>query len=164
MNIIKIIFTNGFILMIPVLAWNIFFTAKLPPEYGPKSFDKNIPQLLLTGENISRSIVFILPLLFMINISTPAGRAGLAVYILGSLAYYISWLLVIYRPDLSWSKGLFGFAAPAYTPLIWLTGISLMADSYYFNIAYSAWHYSVPSLTFLIFHISHAYLAYSKKN
>ena len=37
----------------------------------------------------------------------------------------------------AWSRSLFGFTAQAFTPSIWLTGLSLIADSYYFKLAYS---------------------------
>jgi hypothetical protein len=164
MNILKIIFTNGYILIIPILFWNIIFTAKLPPAYAPKSFNTNIPMFLLIGENIFRTVIFVFPFLFKININLIQGKQGLIVYLFGSLFYYASWLLLIYSPNSLWSKSLFGFAAPAWTPIIWLVGIALMADSYYFKITYNKWHFIIPCIIFSIFHVTHSVLAYLRSN
>jgi hypothetical protein len=163
-QVLKTILTNGFFTLIPILAWNIIFVSKLPPAYDPKSFDKDIPLFLLIGENFFRTISFGLPLLFKINIATVQGRLGLIIYILGTVLYFASWLLHIYAPDSLISRSIFGFAAPAYTPLIWLIGISLLADSYYFNFTYSKWHYLLPSIVFLIFHVTHTCLVFLKKS
>lgn len=160
MSIIKIILANGYIPIIPILAWNIIFTSKLPLAYNPKSFNSNIPLFLLIGENIFRTIIFILPIVFKINITTVQGKQGLFVYLFGSFLYYASWLFLIYSPNSSWSNSVFGFTAPAYTPIIWLIGISLMVDSYYFNITYTKWHFIIPCILFSIFHITHALVVY----
>ncbi len=71
-----IIFTNGFIPVIPVLIWNAVFTKKLPEEFGPESFDRGIPGPLLISENILRLLVFFLPLCTRINIISSIGQLG----------------------------------------------------------------------------------------
>ena len=164
MNIIKTIVTNGYIPIIPILIWNIIFTSKLPKAYDPNVFNSDIPLFIIAVENIFRSIVFILPILFQINIFSHIGRRGLYIYILGSVLYFISWLLLIFAPNSLWSGSIFGFTAPAYTPIIWLIGISLMADSYYFNISYAKWHYILPCVIFSIFHIMHSIFVYVRTN
>jgi hypothetical protein len=164
MNVIKAILTNGCIPLLPIFAWNIIFVSKLPPAYDPKSFNDGIPSLLLLGENLFRTIIFVFPLLFKINIGTTQGKQGLIVYILGIFLYFASWLLQIYAPNLLLSKSMFGFAAPAYLPILWLIGISLMANSYYFNFIYSKWHYILPCIVFSIFHVTHTYLVYLRTN
>ncbi len=72
--------------------------------------------------------------------------------------------MLIHMPDSLWSQSIVGFAAPAYTPVLWLVGISWMADSYYFErfsrITYSKWHYVIPSIGFSIFHITHSVFVY----
>lgn len=45
-------------------------------------------------------------------------------YALGVLVYSASWLPLIYASDAAWSNGAAGLLAPAYTLLIWLTGIA----------------------------------------
>ena len=160
MHIIKLILRNGFILLIPILVWNLIFTSNLPLAYEQKSFDSNIPIFLLIGENIFRIIVFIFPILLKINISASNGKLGLLIYGFGSMLYYISWLMLIYAPNSFWSTSEIGFTAPAYPPLIWLIGIGLMADSYYFKLSYIKWHFIIPSILFALFHITHTYLVF----
>jgi hypothetical protein len=164
MDIIKALLTNGYILIIPILVWNSLFTAKLPPAYDPKSFNSNIPLFILIGENIFRAIIFILPLLFKINITSVQGKQGFIIYIFGSILYYMSWLLLMFVPNSLWGSSIFGFVAPAYTPIIWLIGISLMVDSYYFKIPYAKWQFIIPCIIFSIFHVTHAVLVYLRSS
>jgi hypothetical protein len=162
MDILNLIFTNGFLPLLPVFAWNIIFASKLPSAFGPENFDKGIPKPVLTGETVFRTIVFLMPLLFSLNIQTGSGTAGLAFYILGLILYFLSWIMLMFFPKTSWSKSVFGFTAPAYTPAVWLAGIGLMADRYYFTAAFSVWHYFLPAVLFLVFHISHTVTVYSR--
>jgi hypothetical protein len=156
MNLMRKIISNGYILMLPILIWNLIFTSKLPPAYDPKNFNNDIPILIFIGENLFRSIIFILPLFMKLDIANKTGKQGFIVYSFGSLFYYLSWLMLIYTPNSLWSNSGFGFAAPAYTPIIWLIGISLMANSYYFKITYKRWHFIIPSMAFSFFHGAHA--------
>jgi hypothetical protein len=162
MSIINKISSNGFVPIIPILVWNILFTSKLPPAFSPESFNRDIPLTIVIGENIFRSIVFLLPIFFRINLSSSIGKIGFFVFSIGTVLYFLSWLILIYFPDSGWSRSLFGFAAPAYTPLIWLVGLSLMADSYYFNIPFSKWHFILPSLGFFIFHLLHTFHVFKR--
>jgi hypothetical protein len=162
MSLVRKVLFNGFVLIIPILVWNIVFTSKLPSAFNPKSFNSGIPVFIVFGENIFRSIVFFMPLLFRIKLSSTIGKKGLLLFSTGALLYFISWLLLIYFPDSTWSVSLFGFAAPAATPLIWLIGLSLMADSYYFNLPFSKWHFIMPSVAFSIFHILHTLHVYNR--
>ncbi len=158
-----IIFTNGFIPVIPVLIWNAVFTKKLPEEFGPESFDRGIPGPLLISENILRLLVFFLPLCTRINIISSIGQLGLIIFLFGIACYFGSWIMLIRFPGARWSKSLFGFTAPAYTPLIWLVGLSLLIDSYYFRFSYAFWHYAILSCAFIGVHLTHTILAFSKK-
>jgi hypothetical protein len=155
MKVLKIIITNGYVLIIPILLWDYLFTSKLPSQYNPQTFNSNIPLYIKNMENIFRTVILTLPLLFRIDISSSIGKKGMFLYIVGSVIYYVSWLLLMYAPTNKWSKSIFGQAAPAYTPIIWLIGIGLMVDSYYFNFKYSKWHYIVPAIIFSIFHVTH---------
>lgn len=98
----------------------------------------------------------------LITINKTAGKKGLIVYSIGSVFYYLSRLFLMYAPNSWWSTSALGFIAPAYTPIIWLVGIGLMADSYYFKIKYTKWHYIIPSIIFSIFHITHTILVYMR--
>lgn len=160
MDIISKITTNGFILMLPILLWNAIFTSKLPSCYHPETFKKSIPSAIFIGENIFRIIIFIFPLFLSFNFVTETGKKGLIIYCIGCVLYFSSWLLLIYLPDSVWSKSIFGFAAPAYTPIIWLTGIAFLLDNYYFDLKYNAWHLIIPSIGFCFFHLFHTSIGY----
>lgn len=159
---IRKIVTNGYMPMIPILLWNIVAVPKLPSAFDPQVFNSGIPLSVLIVENIFRTIVFILPLFLKINIDSQRGRQGLLIYIFGCLLYFASWLMLMYAPQSTWSNSIFGFAAPAYLPIIWLVGISFMAEAYYFKISYARWHLIVPSIIFSVFHITHTYLVYTR--
>jgi len=154
--------SNGYLPIIPILVWNILFTSKLPRAYQPELFNTNIPLAIMIGENIFRSIIFILPLFFKLNYSSPIGKKGLIIFCSGVVLYFSSWLMLIYAPNPEWGSNIMGFSAPAYTPIIWLFGLSLMVDSYYFKFAYSKWHFMLPSIVFSMFHITHAVYVYSQ--
>jgi hypothetical protein len=123
----------------------------LPKAFSPESFDRDVPFFIIASENAFRFAVFLMPLLLRLRISTPIGKAGIALYLFGALVYFLSWYSLIKSPASRWSTSIFGFCAPSYTPLVWLVGISLMTDSYYFDVAYSHWHFILPSLGFLLF-------------
>ena len=162
MDLFRNFLRNGYIAIFPILAWNIQLTSKLPLAFDPKSFNSNIPFAVITGENIFRSIVFTMPLFFKLNITPLLAKKGLIVFSFGVVLYFSSWLMLIYAPDSAWSNSIFGFVSPACTPIIWLVGLSLMVDSYYFKLAYSKWHFIMPSIAFTIFHVSHTVYVYNR--
>ncbi len=160
---IDIIAHNGFIFLIPILIWNLFLTPKLPVEYDPVRFDEKVPKVLLVLEHLFRTIVFLLPLLFRVDITSRTGTFGVIVYIAGLFLYFASWLVLILLPRRVWRKNFLLFSAPATTPLLWLTGIGLMAESYYFNLTLRPEHYLIPSIIFVVLHGAHSLFAYRKK-
>ena len=151
---------NCFLLTLPIMIWNIVLTNKLPKEFQPAIFSKDIPALLTYAENISRTFVFILTLLMPLCISKLTQKRGLILYVGGTLLYFISWLVLIYFPDSRWSNNVFGFMAPAYTPLLWLTGIGLIGNSFYFNLPYRRWFFILTAIIFLVFHNFHTMTIY----
>lgn len=161
MNIIKIILTNGYMPLIPILIWNYIFIPKLPLVYQPQSFNHDIPMLITVGENLFRSIIFILPLFFKLSIDESRQRKGFVVFIIGVFLYFISWLTLMYLPNSTWSNNILVFSAPAYTPIVWLVGLSMMVERYYF-FRYSKWHYIVPAILFSIFHIYHSIYVFDR--
>lgn len=142
------------------MAWNILLANKLPKEFQPETFWKNIPIFLKYGENISRTIVFMLTLLMPLSILTSTQRKGLFLYISGTILYFASWLVLIIFPKSGWSNSIIGFTAPAYTPLFWLIGIGLIGNSFYFNLPYRRWFFIWLSFIFLIFHNFHTITIY----
>lgn len=151
---------NCFLLTLPIMIWNIVLTKKLPQSFQPEIFWKDIPAYLTYGENISRAVVFMLTLLMPLRISTATQKKGLFLYIAGTIVYFASWLVLIYFPDSRWSNHMIGFMAPAYTPLLWLTGIGLIGNSFYFNLPYRRWFFISASIIFLLFHNLHTITIY----
>ena len=153
-------FLNCFILTIPILVWDFIFTNKLPKAYQPEIFWNNIPSFITYGENISRIVMFVFISLMPLKILSAIQKKGFTLYIAGTLAYFASWLILMYYPNNMWSKSVLGLLAPAYTPLFWLIGIGLIGNSLYFNIPYKRWLYFLVVIVFLIFHNWHTYLIY----
>jgi hypothetical protein len=148
------------LLLLPIMAWNLILTKKLPQAYSAEIFEKDIPAFIVNGENVSRLIVFILPLLMPFHIETQTQILGWWLYIAGTILYFFSWLVQIYYPQSAWSLSAFGFLAPAYTPLIWLIGIGLIGNTLYFSFPYRSWMYIFTAIVFIGFHLSHAATAY----
>ncbi len=151
---------NCLLLLLPIMVWNLIFASKLPRAYSDGVFSKDIPSFIANGENIFRSIVFILPILMPIKIESQSQKLGMWLYIIGTVIYFGSWLLQIYFPQSAWSLSVFGFLAPAFTPLIWLIGIGLIGRTLYFSSPYRSWMYVILSIIFLGFHLSHALIVY----
>jgi hypothetical protein len=163
MHILFHIISNGYIVFLPILLWNALFYKHLPPAYEIKSFNSNIPPLISTGEKLGRIIIFGLPVFMRLNITAPTGKIGFLTLILGIIVYFTSWLLLIFFPKSSWAKSAIGFTAPAYSIIIWLIGFAFTANSYYFKIEYSKWHYMLPSILFTGFHFSHSFFVYRRE-
>jgi len=141
---LELTWTNGFWLMLPILAWNIVFGPKITQE--AITSDAHSPAWLLGAENIFRLATFILPLLLRMDFSGRLGKIGLIVYIAGTLVYFASWLPLVYAPQSAWSQSAAGLLAPRLTPLIALLGVALIAR---------AWPYGLLATIFIFFHTWH---------
>lgn len=159
MNRIKYL-TNGVLLTLPVLLWNGLFANRLPAPFLPDIFWRDIPDWVRYGENGFRLIVFMMPLLFTVGVSTKTQKNGLIWYLAGTAVYFISWLPHFFAPESAWSASLLGFMAPAYTPTLWLVGIGLLGDRFYLSRRYHPIHYIAPALIFVIFHCTHTAIVY----
>jgi hypothetical protein len=151
---------NCMLLLLPIAAWNVAFSSKLPQAYLPAVFEKDISPLITGGENIFRLLVFFLPLLMPLQIKTQSQKIGLCFYAVGTILYFVSWLAQICFPKSPWSLSVFGFLAPACTPLIWLIGIGLIGCELYFPSSYHSWMYILLSIIFIGFHLSHVLAVY----
>lgn len=143
-----------------MLIWNGFLTKKLPQAYGTETFDLGIPKPVLLIENILRFLVFFLPLCTRLDITDSIGVLGLIIFLSGIICYFSSWIMLMRYPKSKWCTSIFGFTAPAYTPLIWLFGLSFMIESFYFNFKYSFWMYLVLSCVFIAVHLTHTILVF----
>ncbi|MBX9450195.1 MAG: hypothetical protein KL787_10965 [Taibaiella sp.] len=153
-------FLNCFLLMLPVIIWNSILTPLLPALYQPDVFENNIPGWLTYAENTSRILVFLLTLLMPLSLITPAQWKGLFLYVTGLLLYFASWIILLVFPGSTWSMGLLGFSAPAWTPLFWLAGIACLGHSFYFRMRYRKWYFISAALLFLVFHNMHTIMVY----
>jgi hypothetical protein len=154
-------FFSCFLLTLPVMAWNILLTDRLPAVFQPDVFWHNIPDWLAYGENMARGLIFLMALLMPL----PAGKlpetTGFWVYMSGLAVYFLSWVMLIEYPGTQWSQSQWGFMAPAYTPLLWLLGISLTGQSFYFKIPYRWYYYMAVALIFVGFHCLHAWIVFT---
>ena len=153
-------FLNCFVVTIPILIWNILLTDKLPKTTKPEILIQNISPFIINAENSIRIIMFTMMAFMPIQISKPIQKKGLLLFTIGTIIYFISWLVLIYYPDSLWSKSPLGVLSPAYTPVLWLVGIGLIGDRFYFNLPYKRWVFISLSIIFLIFHNIHTYEIY----
>ena len=152
--------SNGIFLTLPILLWNVIFASRLPAQFLPDIFWKDIPNAVQYGENILRIFVFMMPLFFTFGISTHNQKKGTAWYLAGIAIYFLSWLPHLFMPDSAWSTSMIGFMAPAYTPLLCLIGIGLLGERFYFPVRYRPVYYIAPVVLFLIFHCTHSAIVY----
>ena len=150
------------LLLLPAVLWNVAFVDHLPPAYAAAEFWRDIPAPLATFENVLRIVVFVLPFAMPLDFSSAAQRRALRIFVLGTLVYFCSWWAVMAWPGSSWSTSALGFTAPAYTPALWLLGISLLGQRLFWGHAYRWWMYLVVSIGFLAAHISHTVLVYAR--
>jgi hypothetical protein len=150
------------LLLLPLLAWNALFAQFLPPAYSMSEFWRDIPPLLSATENFSRFAVFALPFAMPLRLTTQAERLALQVFVIGTLVYFGSWLPLIFSPESAWSRSAIGFAAPAYTPALWLLGLARLGSHIYGFSFYRWWMYLAVSMIFLVAHISHTFVVFER--
>jgi hypothetical protein len=103
---------NAGLCMVPILAWNLALT----PRLNMDCFPGTVPRWYEATENVLRGAAMLYPFL------RPLDAAGTALY-------FASWLPLMAKDPAPWMRSLPVQLAPAYTPLLWFAGISLMADS-----------------------------------
>ena len=155
-------FQNCFLLLIPILLWNVIFMKVLPPTFQKNIFWHNIPPYIRIPENILRIVAFLCPLFMKLSFSDPSQRLGLILYIFGVGLYFWSWVMQINFTQSAWSKSIWGFTAPAYFTIIWFAGIGLIGSKLLINIPYHCSVYLVISLLFVIVHTSHALIVFKR--
>ena len=153
---------NCFLLIIPILLWNVLFASSLPKGYALEFFWKDIPPYIGTVENVLRLMVILLPLLMPLGIKSESQKIGLAIFVIGVLLYFSSWLVQIYFPESAWSKSVFGFMAPAYTTMIWFIGIGLVGETLFVKIPYHPMVYIGIAAGFVVFLSLHSYIIYTR--
>jgi hypothetical protein len=151
-------------LLVPMMLLNVALWPRLPKMYQRDVFWKDIPAWISVGENATRTVLFVLPVLMPLRVAAPIERVGFALYVVGGLLYLLSWTVQIQYPESSWSKSVWGFMAPGYTPLIWLTGIGLIGDKLFLAVSYSPMVYIALAVAFLAFHNLHLLIVYRRND
>lgn len=151
-------------LTFPPLLFSLYLMDFLPAELTPAQFNKDIPYLLIYGENIMRILVFAIPIFFSIGLSTKTQKIGLILYLAGVALYYLSYWALIVFPDSTWSTSMIGVVATAYTNLFWMIGLGLLGEKFNFliRLRYRSIFYIAPVIIFLIFHIIHVVIVYQR--
>lgn len=149
------------LLLLPTLAWNAALLKRLPPAISNPDTWGAIPQPLAIAENTLRILIFAVPFFMPLHVSTKRQRGGIALFIVGTLMYFASWVALIASPQSFWATSAAGFLAPAYTPALWLLGLSLLAQEYSWGSTAHPWTYATLSALFLAAHISHATIVYA---
>jgi hypothetical protein len=153
---------NCFLLLIPILAWNILFAKSLPKGYERNFFWKDIPAIIGTVENVMRIVVFLLPLMMVLSLDSIIQKVGLMMYIIGLAVYFSSWIFQIYYPQRLWSKSMLGFMAPAYTTIIWFVGIGLIGETNFLKIPYISVAYIGAATVFVLVHTIHTFIVFKR--
>ncbi|MFH2102643.1 MAG: hypothetical protein ABIJ39_04725 [Chloroflexota bacterium] len=141
---LKLTWLSCFLLILPLLAWNLVLGPRIS-DPGVIS-DAHSPGWLLVAENLTRILVFALPLLLPLPVKDTWSKAGLIVYIARTLVYFASWLPLLLAPGSAWSNSTLGLLAPRLTPFLSLLGIALTGG---------AWPYGVLSAVFIFFQTWH---------
>lgn len=152
------------LLLIPASIWNIALIERLPPAFDPAEFWRDIPAGLTFAENSLRVAVFALPFFMPLRLSAPGAMSALRIFVVGTVVYFASWLVLILFPTSAWSTSALGFAAPAYTPFLWLLGIALLGRELFWGTFYRWWMYLALAVAFLVTHISHTALVYARSH
>lgn len=155
---------NGVWLTLPPLLFSLSLMALMPNALTPAQFNKGIPVALITIESIGRIVVFAMPALFSIGLSTTTQKRGLAVYVAGLAFYCLAYGTQNFFPNSDWSTSAFGFAASAYTNVVWMIGLGMLGEKFYFikRIRYRAIFYVVPAVVFVIIHTTHLVLYHQR--
>ncbi len=131
-------------LMLPLLAWNLIYGSKIT---DPRlTSDAHSPTWLLIAENISRILLFVLPLLLPLQVKEPASKAGLIIYTIGVLIYFATWLPFLFDRDSAWRNSTLGLLAPRLTPFLPFLGIAMIGKSL---------PYGVLAVVFVLLHTWH---------
>jgi hypothetical protein len=142
--LLRLTWLNCFWLILPLLAWNLLLG---PHITDPRiSSDAHSAKWLLATENLTRIFVFAFPLLLPLQGKDSLSKAGLAIFIFGTLIYFASWLPLLLAPGSAWSSSMTGLLAPRLTPFLSFLGIAMIGHS---------WPYGSISAVFIFIHTWH---------
>ena len=149
-------------LTVPILVWNVVCTRFLPPALASNEFSRDIPPLVMYGETTLRIVVMVLSFLMPLDVATGAQRRGLLLFAVGTMFYVLAWVPLMIAPQSGWSTSWLGFVAPAYTPIVWLTGLGLVGRRLHVPSPYRRCMYVALACGFVAFHVTHASIVYDR--
>ncbi|MGL1936353.1 MAG: hypothetical protein OCD01_15085 [Fibrobacterales bacterium] len=151
---------NCFYLVIPILIGNILWSDLLPAPFQENYFWKDIPWVVSLGEHSTRIVLLSMLLFIPFSLKASLARAGFMLFILGTILYGFSWVALIHFPDSFWSSHTFGFSAPAYTPILWLSGLGCISIATLGVRSIRTMLFLISSLLFIFFHLTHTLTIY----
>lgn len=152
---------NGFILIVPIFLWNVLLYKFLPERYYQEANGNTFIQMLEIIEHFLRAVIFVTPLLMIIEVKNDAQRKGVMIYLIGIIVYFLSWLMQITFPLSNWSQSCLGYLAPSYTPIIWLIGIGMIGSENIFEVSWLRSIYILLSICFTVVHTFYTYLIFN---
>lgn len=148
---------NCFVLLIPILIWNLIFFRKLPEALKESKPQPPVSKIFDIAETLFRIIVFSMTLFMKLELATLLQKAGLLLYVFGVLLYFISWVPLIGNRSNRWCDSYIGLLAPSFTPVIWLFGIGLIGNTSFIAIEHISWIFILLSILFIISHVIHTF-------
>ncbi len=155
---IKYYLKNCFLLLIPVVIWNILFRPYSPEIFHGDAYWNNIPLFIKWPENILMIFVLILPMFMPLKVKKRSQKTGLILYLAGLSVYLLAWRPLVLYPEGSWCNKPAGFFTLAISLLFILTGIGLIGDRLSFKIRYNRMIYILLSCLYVLIHISHYFI------
>ncbi len=154
------IFKSGFWLTLPPMLFSLSLMEFGPSSLTPAQFNEGISIGLLNIESFARIVVFVMPAFISLGLSTPIQKRGLIFYLAGVTLYVLTYGIQNFLPDSAWSLSTFGFAASAYTNIVWMVGLGLLGENFYFtkHLRYRPIFYIGPAAFFVAIHTAHTVL------
>ena len=149
----KYLYSNCFLLFIPVILFNIVFTKYLPEQYL-----QNISHSIIPIENISRILLMALSAIMIIDVKSRTGKIGISIYITGLIIYFLSYFLLINYSDAVVGNNIILQLSGYWTAMIWLIGIGLVGVKLFVKVPYHCSFFLILSILFGILHTYHGYI------
>ena len=148
---------NCFWFFIPVIIFNIIFT-----KYLPENYLQNVSHVVVLLESITRISLIILSLVLQINTNNLLGKAGIKIYIIGLLIYFLSYYVIIKYSNTIFGQNMIVQLSGYWTSVLWLIGIGLIGNKIFLKIPYKWILYILISILFGIMHTYHGYILLTK--
>ncbi len=144
------IWRNCLWFFVPVIVLNVLFTSRLPEMYLVR-----IDHPVVIAEQIVRVVLMALSFLMVIDTKSRTGKAGIWVYAVGLLAYFISWMVLLRQPA---TDNPLVLLSGYWTAAIWLVGIGLAGGKLWVRLPWRRWIFIALAVLFGALHTYHGYI------